>query len=229
MKNFFNWSGGKDSSFALYKALQEGVKIDLLFTTLSDKYKRISMHGVKEELLDQQAKAIGIPLKKIYLPEDASMEDYNRIYADALNDLKSNGFSTAYFGDIYLEDLRKYREDRLSEVGMKAVFPIWNTPTPELVKSFINEGFKTKIVAINGEKLDKSFVGVDFSTEFLERLPNGIDPCGENGEFHSFCYEGPIYSESIPIKVDEVIERTYDLDKEKGLKSVYYFAGLSAE
>ena len=157
------------------------------------------------------------------------MDDYNQIYADALNELKSEEFTTAYFGDIYLEDLRKYREDRLAEVGMNAVFPIWNTPTNELADSFINEGFKTKIVAINGEKLDKSFVGVDFSTEFLERLPDGIDPCGENGEFHSFCYEGPIYSSSIPIKVDEIIERTYDLDKEKGLKSVYYFAGLSAQ
>ncbi len=185
------------------------------------------MHGVKEELLDQQARQLGIPIKKIFLPEDASMEDYNQIYTGVLNELKSEGFTTAYFGDIYLKDLRKYREDKLAEVGMSTEFPIWGIPTKELAISFLAEGFKTKIVAVNSEKLDKSFVGVDFSKEFLERLPNDVDPCGENGEFHSFCFEGPIYSKPIFIKVDEIIERTYDLDKEKGLKSTYYFAELN--
>ena len=227
MKNFFNWSGGKDSSFALYKALQKGVKVDLLLTTLSEKYRRISMHGVKEKLLDQQARQLGIPIKKIFLPEDASMEDYNQIYTGVLNELKSEGFTTAYFGDIYLEDLRKYREAKLAEVGISTEFPIWGIPTNELAISFLDEGFQTKIVAINSEKLDKSFVGLDFSKDFLEKLPNDVDPCGENGEFHSFCFEGPIYSKPISIQVDEIIERTYDLDKEKGLKSTYYFAELN--
>jgi uncharacterized protein (TIGR00290 family) len=226
MKNFFNWSGGKDSSLALYYALQQGVKIDLLFTTLSEKYKRISMHGVKEDLLDAQARSIGIPLKKMYLPENASMETYNELYRKALYELKEEGFETAYFGDIYLEDLKKYREDKLSEVGFKAEFPLWKIPTEQISKDFIHLGFQTKIVAINGEKLDKSFVGRDYTKGFIADLPQEIDVCGENGEFHSFCFAGPIYKDTIHIKVGEVIEKTYDLDKEKGLKSSYYFAEL---
>ncbi len=226
MKTFFNWSGGKDSSLALYYALQQGVKIDLLFTSLSDKYRRISMHGVKEDLLDAQAKSIGIPLKKMFLPENASMEEYNDLYRATLNQLKEEGYQTSFFGDIYLEDLRKYREDKLAEVGFKAEFPLWNIPTDKISKDFMDLGFKTKIVAINGEKLDKSFVGRDYNESFVNDLPKGIDVCGENGEFHSFCYEGPIFKEKINIEVGEILEKTYDLDKEKGLKSRYYFAEL---
>lgn len=184
------------------------------------------MHGVKEELLDAQAKSIGIPLKKVYLPENASMEDYNSLYKNSLEDLKKEGFSIAYFGDIYLEDLRKYREDKLAEVGFQAKFPIWNIPTIELSQEFISKGFKTKIVAINGEKLDKTFVGRDYDASFINDLPDEIDVCGENGEFHSYCYEGPIYRSPILVEVGEIIEKEYDLDKSKGLKSKYFFAEL---
>lgn len=224
--NFFNWSGGKDSSLALFYALEQGVKIDLLFTTLSEKYRRISMHGVKEELLDAQAKSIGIPLKKMFLPENASMETYSELYKKILNELKEEGYDTAYFGDIYLEDLKKYREERLAEVGFKAEFPLWNIPTEKISKDFIELGFQTKIVAINGEKLNKSFVGRNYTLGFIRDLPKEIDVCGENGEFHSFCFNGPIYKEKINVKTGEIIEKTYDLDKEKGLKSKYYFAEL---
>jgi uncharacterized protein (TIGR00290 family) len=226
MANFFNWSGGKDSSLALFYAQQQGVKIDLLFTTLSEKYRRVSMHGVKEELLDAQAKSLGIPLKKMFLPENASMDTYNKLYKQALTELKEDGFNTAYFGDIYLEDLRKYREDKLSELGFTAQFPLWNISTSKISDDFLRQGFKTKIVAINGEKLAKSFVGRDYTKGFINDLPEGIDVCGENGEFHSFCFDGPIYSKPIKITVGEIIEKSYDLDKEKNLKSIYYFAEL---
>ena len=227
MKNYFNWSGGKDSSLALFKALESGVKIDLLLTTLSAKYKRISMHGVKESLLEAQAQSIGIPLKKVYLPENTTMEDYDIIFGKVLTELKQDGFTTAYFGDIYLEDLRKYREKNIHDAGLKAEFPIWKIQTDVLANEFIEKGFKTKIVAVNGDKLDDSFVGVDYDKQFLNRLPKEIDTCGENGEFHSFCYDGPIYSSPKEINVAEKITRTYDLDKEKGLKSTYYFAELN--
>ena len=224
--NFFNWSGGKDSSLALFYALEKGIKIDLLFTTLSEKYRRVSMHGVKEELLDAQAKSIGIPLRKMFLPENASMSTYDALYKKTLNELKDDGFKNAYFGDIYLEDLRKYREDKLAEVGFNAIFPLWGIPTEKISNDFFQLGFETKIVAVNGQVLGKSFVGRDYTKEFIKDLPSEIDVCGENGEFHSFCFAGPIYKESIEIKLGPIIEKYYDLDKEKGLKSQYFFAEL---
>jgi uncharacterized protein (TIGR00290 family) len=209
-KSIFNWSGGKDSALSLYHCLNDkDIEIRYLLTTLSEKYKRISMHGVRRELLQSQAKNMGIEMKEVYLPESASMEIYDEIMKKAFNGFKEEGIEYSIFGDIFLEDLKKYREDRLAEVSMKGLFPLWKRASTEILKEFIDLGFKTVIVCVNDKYLDKSFAGRVIDKDFLHDLPANVDPCGENGEFHTFVFDGPIFKTKINYELGEVVHKEY--------------------
>lgn len=215
-KVLFCWSGGKDSAFALNEALNdERYEVVALLTTVTKVYQRISMHGVREELLDEQAKQIGLPLIKVFISKVSSNEEYEEKMREALEKIKEQGVFTVAFGDIFLEDLKKYREERLAEVGMKAIFPIWKRDTKELALEFIANGFRTVIACIDSKILDKKFCGRDFDINFLSELPVETDHCGENGEFHSFVYDGPIFKNRVKYKKGEVVlrnERYYYCD-----------------
>lgn len=205
-----NWSGGKDSSLALFRILQEGkFDVDYLLTSINAQFKRISMHGVRVELLEEQANSIGLPLRKLLIPEMPTMEDYDRIMKTELEYAEQQGVTHSIFGDIFLEDLRKYREDKLSEVGLKGVFPLWKRDTMELIHEFLDLGFKTITTCVNEKYLDQSFVGREIDLNFLKDLPRNVDPCGENGEFHTFVFDGPIFKRPINFKVGEKVYRTY--------------------
>ncbi len=206
----FNWSGGKDSALSLYKILHsEEYEIKCLLTSINEQFRRISMHGVREELLIQQAESIGIPLVKMYLPEMPSMDDYESVMKNTLLPLKNDGATNSIFGDIFLEDLRQYRENKLAELNLKGVFPLWKIPTKEIIHEFLDLGFKTITTCVNDKYLDKSFVGRIIDEDFLNDLPPNVDPCGENGEFHTFVYDGPIFKNPIPFKIGEIIYRKY--------------------
>jgi len=209
-KAVFNWSGGKDSAFCLYKVLQEQrYDIMCLLTTISLPYQRVSMHGVRVELLDIQAERIGLPLLKIQIPEMPTMEVYDNTMAAALLELKDKGVTTSIFGDIFLEDLRKYREDKLAELNLTGIFPLWKIPTDKLIRDFIDSGFKAITTCVNDKYLDKSFVGRLIDDDFLNDLPDGIDPCGENGEYHSFVFNAPFFSKPIEFEKGEIVHRKY--------------------
>lgn len=215
-KAIFNWSGGKDSAFCLHKLLQEDeYDILCLLTSVSEKYQRISMHGVRVELLEIQAERIGLPLVKLQIPEMPTMEVYEKIMAGALMDLKKQGATVSVFGDIFLEDLRKYREDKLAELDLKGIFPLWKIPTDQLIRDFIDAGFKTIVTCVNEKYLDKSFAGRVIDPDFLNDLPSNVDPCGENGEFHTFVFDGPIFSKPIEFTKGEIVYRKYESSKEK--------------
>lgn len=197
------WSGGKDSSYALYRLLQdERYEVVGLLSTFNGLYKRLSMHGVREALMDAQAAAIGLPLYKVYVYE-ASNEEYERHLNTTLFDLKSKGITTIAFGDIFLEDLRQYRINQLAKIGMYCLFPLWKLDTRELVTDFINSGFKSILCCINDGYLDESWLGKTIDRECINALPATVDPCGENGEFHTFCYDGPHFKEKIRIQTGE--------------------------
>ena len=224
-KAVYNWSGGKDSSFALWQVLKnKEFSIEYLLTSMSAEHKRISMHGVAEYLLEQQAENLNLPLRKIYLTEDSSLETYNSVISEELEYAKSQGITTSIFGDIFLEDLREYREKQLGTVGLKGYFPIWKRDTLELVKDFIDSGFKAVIVSANAKLLDKSFCGRIIDHDFINDLPEGVDPCGENGEFHSFVFDGPIFSKPIDVEIGETIMKKYDVAE--GIDSEFWYTDL---
>ena len=210
-KAIFNWSGGKDSAIALYHILNnKEYDVSTLLTSVNEKFKRISMHGVRTELLDEQAKQLNIPLHKLQVPEMPTMETYDALMHQTLSQLKKDSIDYSIFGDIFLEDLKKYREDQLAKVGMKGIFPIWKRPTKELVKEFIDLGFKTITVCVNDKYLDQSFVGRIIDEKFLKELPENVDPCGENGEFHTFVSDGPIFENPIEYSIGDVVYRKYE-------------------
>lgn len=213
-KAVFNWSSGKDSALALYKILQNpDLKIEYLLTSVNKQFQRISMHGVRIELLEAQAKSIGLPLKIMQIPEMPTMEVYDNIVSENLTLLKNEGITHSIFGDIFLEDLRKYREDQLAKVGFEVVFPLWKIPTKDLIQEFISLGFKTIVVCVNERYLDKSFVGRIIDQDFINDLPENVDICGENGEFHTFTFDGPIFSEPINFEIGEIVYRKYERPK----------------
>lgn len=204
LKCIFNWSGGKDSSLALYHCLQNpDLDIRYLVTTINDDVNRVSMHGVRYQLLQQQAQEIGLQLYEIRLPEMADMQTYDETMRQHLNKFKSEGITHSIFGDIFLEDLRKYREDRLAEVGLKALFPLWNRDTKELVDEFLHLGFKT-VIACTQEKYG-DLVGEVFSQNLINNFPKEMDVCGENGEFHTFAFDGPIFKNPIKYQLGEKV------------------------
>lgn len=209
-KAVFNWSGGKDSAMALHKVVQAGdPSVACLLTTVNESFDRVSMHGVRTELLEKQAESIGIPLVKAMLPEMPDMKTYEEIMNRQMSKLKSEGIETAVFGDIFLEDLRKYREDKLAAMGVDCVFPVWKNPTGELIMQFIDLGFRAVTVCVDEKYLDRSFVGRTIDRSFVETLPSNVDPCGENGEFHSFVYDGPIFTRPVSFMTGEIVHRKY--------------------
>jgi len=167
------------------------------------------MHGIRQSLVKAQAKKLGIPLHWIRIPGNVTMDEYNRIMLDTLRPFHEEGITHCAFGDIFLEDLRAYREEKLQQAGIQSLFPLWQQPSRELAYKFIDEGFKALISSTDGSKLDSSFIGREFDTTFLEDLPTQIDPCGEYGDFHSFVYDGPIFNEAIAVERGEIIKRVY--------------------
>jgi uncharacterized protein (TIGR00290 family) len=203
-----SWSGGKDSALALYEILKmEKYQVSALLTTVTEDYDRISMHGVRRSLLEQQVAALGFPLEKVLIPKNASNEEYEANMGKLLEKYKGASVSSVVFGDIFLEDLRKYREEKLAGLGMQGIFPLWKRDTRELANSLGELGFKAITTCVDSQALDRQFVGRLIDAQFLAELPSSVDPCGENGEFHSFVYAGPIFKESVIFTPGEVVLR----------------------
>ncbi len=230
-KAIFNWSSGKDSALALYKTLNEDqFEITSLLTSINKDFQRISMHGVHVSLLEKQAKSLDIPLIKMELPKEPSMEEYREIVGNAMNEIKSDGVMYSIFGDIFLEDLRQYREEQLQSIGMEAVFPLWKINTTDLIHEFLNLGFKTIVTCVNEAYLDKSFAGRIIDEKFIADIPGNVDPCGENGEFHTFTFDGPIFKNPVEFEVGETIKKTYPKPKsdknDEDEEYVFWFCDL---
>lgn len=211
----FNWSGGKDSALALHKLLaSDKYDVQSLITTFSDQYRRVSMHGVREELIEAQAQQLGIDLEKVYIPESVTMEAYDTKMKEVLSSEKEKGSTLCAYGDIFLEDLKAYRDNVLAEIGLRGVYPLWGAATRDIVEEFISLGFKAVTTCVDSRYLDESFTGRIIDAAFLDDLPQGVDPCGENGEFHSFVFDGPIFTHPIPYITGEKVFKTYSLHSE---------------
>jgi uncharacterized protein (TIGR00290 family) len=204
----FSWSGGKDSAMALHALLRDpDFEVVSLLTTVTEGYERISMHGVRNELLRQQAESIGLPVEEVRIPPQCTNPIYEVRMAEAVLRFRERGVLHIGFGDIFLEDLRSYREQKLMRANMVALFPIWKVDTNELASRFVRDGFRAIVACIDPRKLEKSFAGRELDSAFFRDLPVGVDPCGENGEFHTFVFDGPIFRSSISVKAGEVVER----------------------
>lgn len=207
----FNWSTGKDSALALHKVLQSGeYNVGWLLTTVNAHYDRVSMHGVRTELLEAQAESLGIPLVQVRLPNTPTMDAYECAMRETLGQLRDEGATVSIFGDIFLEDLRVYREQQMANSGLQAVFSLWQTPTRVLAREVIDLGFTAITTCVNAQCLDRSFVGRVFDDAFLKDLPAGVDPCGENGEFHTFTCDGPIFQRLVRVSIGDVVHRRYE-------------------
>jgi uncharacterized protein (TIGR00290 family) len=207
-KVLFCWSGGKDSAMALHVLRQQSdLRVAALLTTVTEGYERISMHGVRRALLVRQAEAIGLPLQEVRIPPQCVNPVYEARMREALLSQKTASVRQVAFGDIFLQDLREYRERNLAQVGMTAVFPIWRRDTRELARDFCEKGFRAIAVCIDAKKLGREFTGRELDESFFSDLPAGVDPCGENGEFHTFVYDGPIFSSAIGVVRGEIVER----------------------
>ena len=199
------WSGGKDSALALYEVLRSGgYEVLELLTTVAKDHARISIHGVRRVLLEQQAHALRIPFEEMFILKDASDAEYEGKLLETLKRHRDTSVSSVVFGDIFLEDVRKYREQVLAKAGMNGVFPLWKRDTNELSRAFTNLGFKAVITSVDSRVLGEDFAGREYDEKFLSDLPANVDPCGENGEFHSFVYDGPIFCERIGFKKGEL-------------------------
>ena len=207
-KVLFSWSGGKDSAVALHEIQNNpDYEIVSLLTTVTEDYGRVSMHGFRTKLLEAQAASLSLPLTKIKISKEATNDEYENLMRKTLTEFQREGLHSVVFGDIFLEDLKKYREDKLAQIDMGAIFPIWKKDTSELAKWFIDAGFKALITCVDTKALDARFTGRDFDTDLLNDLPAGVDPCGENGEFHSFVFDGPIFKELVAFQKGEVVLR----------------------
>ncbi|MBO3842624.1 MAG: diphthine--ammonia ligase [Candidatus Brockarchaeota archaeon] len=205
-KAILAWSGGKDSAMALYELHKVGCyEISALLATVTEDYDRISMHGVRSVLVEQQAESLGLPLEKIYITKDSSNEEYEAGMRNRLMRYRNRGVLSVAFGDIFLEEVRKYREENLSKLGMRGIFPLWKRNTTELAHTFVDLGFKAITTCVDSKFLGREFVGREFDEHFLTELPSNVDPCGENGEFHSFVYDGPIFAWKIPYTKGDVV------------------------
>ena len=207
-KVLLSWSGGKDSALALYEIQRSRqFEISSLLTTVTEDYDRVSMHGVRSTLLQQQSQSLGLPLEKILIPKNASNEEYQSKMEITLTKFRQDGVSFVVFGDIFLEDIRKYREENLSRIAMTGLFPLWKRKSADLAQAFIDLGFKAIVTCVDSKFLDRAFIGRLIDERFLAELPTNVDPNGENGEFHSFVFEGPIFKERIPYTIGEVVLR----------------------
>jgi len=203
------WSGGKDSALALHRLQQSSDwKVEALLTTVTEDYDRVSMHGVSRALLEAQAESLGLALMQVNIPADCSNEVYDERMRVAMAECKARGIEHIAFGDIFLEDVRRYREERLSQVAMQGVFPLWGLDSGHLARDFIRLGFRAVVACVDLRVLDSSFAGRELDERFFADLPSGVDPCGENGEFHSFVYDGPNLRFPLTVEVGHRVERT---------------------
>ncbi len=212
-KVLFCWSGGKDSAMALHRVLTSNTyEVVALLTTFNEHFQRVSMHGIREELLVEQAAATGLPLEKMYVSRHSSNEEYADRMTAILQKYKSRGVDQVAFGDIFLEDLRCWRESNLEKVGMKGLFPLWKNDTHALIREFIDLGFKSRICCVNDAYLGEEALGRDLDIAFIRDLPPNVDPCGENGEFHSFAYAGPIFKSPLVLQTGERVYRPLETE-----------------
>ena len=202
------WSGGKDCALALYELTrQEGTEIAALLTTVTEGYDRISMHGVRRTLLAAQAATLGHPLEEVVIPPQCTSEMYEQRMQQALEKYRQAGVLDAAFGDLFLADVRAYREERLGRIGMRGIFPLWGRNTSESARQFIRLGFKAIIVCVDTQALDQAAAGREYDESFLSDLPDSVDPCGENGEFHTFVYDGPAFRRPLRVERGEKVLR----------------------
>ncbi|MBI3859812.1 MAG: diphthine--ammonia ligase [Thaumarchaeota archaeon] len=207
-KVLVSWSGGKDSSLALQEVQKSGeFEVAALVTTLTKDFDRISMHGVSRSLLEKQAQLLQLPLEKVWITKGAANVEYETEMKKSLRRYYGQGVRHVVFGDLFLADIRKYREEMLSAVGMRGAFPLWMRDTRALAEQFLAEGFKAKLCTVDPSKLDPKFCGREFDRSLLSEIPENVDPCGENGEFHTFVYAGPIFKDVIEMTIGEVVNR----------------------
>jgi uncharacterized protein (TIGR00290 family) len=204
VKTLLAWSSGKDSAWTLHVLRQQGVRVSALLTTINEAADRVAMHGVRSSLLDAQAESIGLPLWKIPLPWPCTNQDYESQMSAACARAVSEGFDTIAFGDLFLEEIRLYRERQLAGSGLTPVFPLWQLPTAPLAREMIAAGVRARLACVDSKALDPSFAGREFDLELLADLPPAADPCGENGEFHTFVYGGPMFRAPIEIEAGEL-------------------------
>ncbi|MEO9869234.1 Dph6-related ATP pyrophosphatase [Ekhidna sp.] len=228
-KVVFHWSSGKDSALALFRLLQKKeFQVDQLLTTINEHYQRVTMHGTPYPILQRQLDATGIDWSTVSIPKEASMDIYEERMNRVMSRVKENGYTYSAYGDIFLADLKKYRESEMEKMGMKTVFPLWQEDTRMLIDEFIDSGFKAIVVCAN-DTLGKKFLGREIDHSFIADLPNGIDPCGENGEFHTFCYDGPIFKQPIQFQLGEKIKRSYPDPSGKGLMDFWFIDIIDLE
>jgi uncharacterized protein (TIGR00290 family) len=202
------WSSGKDSAWGLHVLrAQDDVDVVGLLTTINAAAGRVAMHAVRERLLEMQAEALGLPLTKVFIPDPCPNEVYEQAMAQALETAKRQGVDAVAFGDLFLEDVRRYREDKLKPTGLQPLFPLWGLETRQLARQMVDAGLRAHVTCVDPRQLDRGFAGRTFDTAFLEALPEDVDACGERGEFHTFAYAGPMFAKPIAIEAGEVIER----------------------
>jgi uncharacterized protein (TIGR00290 family) len=202
------WSSGKDSAWSLHVLREKGdVDVVGLLTTINDAAGRVAMHAVRERLLEMQADALGLPLAKVLIPDPCPNDVYEQAMEQALATAKGEGVTTVAFGDLFLEDVRRYREEKLAPTGLQPLFPIWGEETTQLARRMVGAGLRAHVTCVDPRQLDGGFAGRTYDAEFLDALPEGVDACGERGEFHTFAYAGPMFAKPIAIEAGEVIER----------------------
>jgi uncharacterized protein (TIGR00290 family) len=207
-KTLLSWSSGKDSAWALHLLLQmDDVEVVGLYTTVNAEFQRVAMHAVRLELLKRQAEAVGLPLETLNIPYPCSNLRYASVMEEFVGASRDRGIGCMAFGDLFLQDIRAYREDKLKGTGITPIFPLWEIPTDRLARQMISEGLRAYITCIDPKKMPGRFAGHEFGPAFLDALPDSVDPCGENGEFHTFAVDGPMFKKPVGIHVGEVVER----------------------
>jgi uncharacterized protein (TIGR00290 family) len=207
-KAWMSWSTGKDSAWALHQIRLEGrVEVTALLTTLNRAFSRVAMHAVREELLEAQAESLGLALVKVPLPWPCPNAAYEEAMEQALAQARAAGVTHVVFGDLFLEEIRKYREEKMAGTGLTPLFPIWGSDTAQLARQMVDRGLQAFVTCVDPRKLDRSFAGRAFDSALLAALPAGVDPCGENGEFHTFAFAGPMFRSRIPTHVGQIEER----------------------
>lgn len=229
-KAILNWSGGKDCSYALYLLQEQYPRAEIrLLTTVAEDNGRVSMHGVRSRLIEKQAEATGLKTETVLIPDMPDNQTWENRMAEKLFELKKEGFEISVFGDIFLEDLRKYRETQMARTGMNAMFPLWKMDTRSLALDFADKGFKAVIVAADDKYFGKDIMGAEFNRAFIHSLPSGVDPCGENGEFHTFVYDGPVFGNAVGFKTGEIVHRNYPDPSGGNNKTGFWFVDLLAD
>ncbi len=202
------WSSGKDSAWTLH-LLRQRREVDVvgLLTTINEAHARVAMHAVRLALLEAQAEAVGLPLWQVPIPSPCSNQEYEAAMGEAMRKALAAGVTVMAFGDLFLEDIRRYREQQLAGTGLTPIFPIWGLPTGALARDMVAAGLKARLTCVDPKQLPASFAGREFDSALLADLPSGVDPCGERGEFHTFAYAGPMFQRPVPVQSGEIVER----------------------